>query len=212
VHDGGVTGPDDLPQQPAQPRVDDLALDPESADLRGVAETVARECRSFLTTVTEVGAGSNPEAAIPLLLLAVSDVLAVGARLGAIVDVVPSERYEPDVGPDPDVDPLRVALGRVLDGVDEYVEVVDPVLGADVTTATLSGDLVAVAGALVQGLRHYDRGHVLEALWWWQFSYLSTWGERASSVLRTLQTLLAHLRLDVEDDVAAEAEYDALHP
>jgi hypothetical protein len=53
---------------------------------------------------------------------------------------------------------------------------------------------------------------VLEALWWWQFSYLSTWGERASSVLRTLQTLLAHLRLDVDDDVAAEAEYDALQP
>jgi hypothetical protein len=53
---------------------------------------------------------------------------------------------------------------------------------------------------------------VLEALWWWQFSYLSTWGERAASVLRTLQWLLAHLRLDVEDDVAAEAEYDALQP
>jgi hypothetical protein len=53
---------------------------------------------------------------------------------------------------------------------------------------------------------------VLEALWWWQFSYLSDWGERASSVLRTLQTMLAHLRLDVEDDVAAEAEYDALQP
>ncbi|MEN1975812.1 MULTISPECIES: DUF5063 domain-containing protein [unclassified Cellulomonas] len=184
--------------------------DGEAADLRAVAESVARESRAFLSTVTEVGAGANPDAAIPLLLLAVSDVLGVGARLGAIVDVVPSERYEPDVGPDPDVDPLRSALANVLDGVDEYAEVVDPVLGTEVGAATLSGDLVAIAGALVQGLRHYDRGHVLEALWWWQFSYLSTWGERASSVLRTLQTLLAHLRLDVEDDVAAEAEYDAL--
>jgi len=174
--------------------------------------TVARESRAFLSTVTEVAAGANPDAAIPLLLLAVSDVLAVGARLGAIVDVVPSERYEPDVGPDPDVDPLRSALANVLDGVDEYAEVVDPVLGAEVGAATLSGDLVAVAGALVQGLRHYDSGHVLEALWWWQFSYLSAWGERASSVLRTLQALLAHLRLDVDDDVAAEAEYDALQP
>ncbi len=200
-----VTGPDDV-------RVEDVALDAEAADLRGVADATARECRSFLTTVTEVGAGTNPDAAIPLLLLAVSDVLAVGARLGAIVDVVPSERYEPDVGPDADVDPLRVALGRVLDGVDEYAEVVDPVLGREVGTSTLSGDLVAIAGALVQGLRHHERGHVLEALWWWQFSYLSSWGERAASVLRTLQTLLAHLRLDVEDDVAAEAEYDALQP
>lgn len=186
--------------------------DPEAADLRAVADSMAHECRAFLSTITEVGAGSNPDAAIPLLLLAVSDVLAVGARLGAIVDVVPSERYEPDVGPDPDVDPLRVALSNALEGVDEYAEVVDPVLGAQVTTSTLSGDLVAVAGSLVQGLRHHERDHVLEALWWWQFSYLASWGERASSALRTLQTLLAHLRLDVEDDVAAEAEYDALQP
>lgn len=191
-------------------QVDDMALEAEAADLHAVAGSVARECRSFLTTVTEVGAGTNPDAAIPLLLLAVSDVLGAGARLGAIIDVVPSERYEPDVGPDPDVDPLRAALSAVLDGVDDYAEVVDPVLGGEVTTSSLSGELVSIAGALLQGLRHYDRGHVLEALWWWQFSYLSTWGERASSVLRTLQTLLGHLRLDVDDDVAAEAEYDAL--
>ncbi|WP_439647178.1 DUF5063 domain-containing protein [Cellulomonas triticagri] len=190
--------------------MDEVALDPEAADLRAVADTMARESRAYLTTVTEVGAGANPDAAIPLLLLAVSDVLAVGARLGAIVDVVPSERYEPDVGPDPDVEPLRAALANALEGVDEYVEVVDPVLGGEVATATLSGELVSVAGALVQGLRHHESGHVLEALWWWQFSYLSVWGERLSSVLRTLQTLLAHVRLDVDDDVAAEAEYDAL--
>jgi hypothetical protein len=189
-----------------------VADDAEIADLHAVAASVARETRSFLSTVTEVGAGANPEAAIPLLLLAVSDVLAVGARLGAIVDVVPSERYEPDVGPDPDVEPLRAALANVLEGVDDYVEVVDPVLGPEVTASSLSGDLVSVAGALVQGLRHHENGHVLEALWWWQFSYLSTWGERASSVLRTLQSLLGHLRLDVDDDVAAEAEYDALQP
>ncbi|HEY0217239.1 MAG TPA: DUF5063 domain-containing protein [Cellulomonas sp.] len=182
------------------------------ADLHAVAGSVAREARGFLSTVTEVGAGTNPEAAIPLLLLAVSDLLAVGARLGAIVDVVPSERYEPDVGPDPDVEPLRAALANVLEGLDDYAEVVDPVLGTEVAASSLSGDLVSIAGALVQGLRHHENGQVLEALWWWQFSYLSSWGERASSVLRTVQSLLGHLRLDVEDDVATEAEYDALQP
>ncbi|WP_448058754.1 DUF5063 domain-containing protein [Cellulomonas hominis] len=184
----------------------------ESVELREVAASVADETRSFLTTVTEVGAGTNPEAAIPLLLLAVSDLLAAGSRLGAIVDVVPPERYEPDIGPDADVDPLRAALANVFDGIDDYAEVVDPVLGAEITASTISGDLVAVAGALVQGLRHFDAGHPLEALWWWQFSYLSVWGERASSVLRVLQVLLGHLRLDVDDDVATEAEYDALQP
>ena len=157
-----------------------------------------------------MAAGSNPDATIPLLLLAVSDMLGSGARLGAMQDIVPSERFEPDVGPDPDVDPLHVALANVLDGLDDYPEVVDPVLGPEIGHATISGDLVAIAGALAQGLRHFEAGQVLEALWWWQFSYLSDWGERASSVLRVLQIILAHLRLDVEDDVAAEAEYDAL--
>jgi len=182
------------------------------ADVRDIARAVADQSRDYLTTITEVGAGHTPEASLPLLLLAVSDLLAAGARLGATTDVVPSERFEPDVGPDPDLEPLRAALVNALEGIDDYTEVVDPLLGADVETTTLSGDLVAIAGALAQGLRHYERGGVLEALWWWQFSYLSDWGERASSVLRTIQVILGHLRLDVADDVAAEAEYDALQP
>ncbi|GIG21364.1 DUF5063 domain-containing protein [Cellulomonas chitinilytica] len=184
----------------------------DDADLRDIARAVAEEARSYLSTVTEVAAGTNPEAALPLVLLAVSDILAAGARLGATTDVVPSERFEPDLGPDPDVDPLHANLANVFEGIDEYVEVVDPLLGEDVEHASVSGDLVAIAGALAQGLRHYETGAVLEALWWWQFSYLSDWGERASSVLRTIQTMLAHLRLDVPDDVATEAEYDALQP
>ncbi|WP_426593375.1 DUF5063 domain-containing protein [Cellulomonas sp. McL0617] len=182
------------------------------ADLRDIALAVADESRRYLSTVTEVAAGSAPDAALPLLLLAVSDILAAGARLGATTDVVPLERFEPDLGPDPDVDPLRANLANVFEGIDEYAEVIDPLLGVDIERSSISGDLVGIAGALAQGLRHYESGHVLEALWWWQFSYLSDWGERASSVLRTLQAILAHLRLDVEDDVAAEAEYDALQP
>jgi len=184
----------------------------EDADVREIARVVAEQSRSYLTTVTEVGAGGAPEAAFPLLLLAVSDLLPAGARLGATTDVVPAERFEPDVGPDPDLEPLRAALANALEGVDEYFQLVDPLLGADVEAVTLSGNLVGIAGALAQGLRHYERGGVLEALWWWQFSYLSDWGELAASVLRALQSILAHLRLDVADDVATEAEYDALQP
>lgn len=197
-----------------RPRDLPASVDPdvaaEAADLLAIARTMAQEGRAYLATVTEVGAGTSPEAAIPLLLLAVSDLLSAGARLGAMLDVVPPERFEPDIGPEPDVDALRLALGNALEGLDEFAEVVDPVLGAEVTTGSLSGDLVAIAGSIVQGLAHFEENRVLEALWWWQFSYLSGWGERASSVLRVLQVLLGHLRLDVEDDVAAEAEYDAL--
>lgn len=181
-------------------------------DLAEVAASVSREARAFVTTLTEVAAGTDPEVAIPLLLLAVSDVLAAGARLGAMVDVVPPERFEPDVGPDADLDPLRAALENVFEGLDAYVEVDDPLLGQSLVSSSVSGDLVLVAGALVQGQRHFDAGQTLEALWWWQYSYLANWGERGSAVLRVLQVILAHLRLDVDDEVAAEAEFQALHP
>lgn len=205
-----------MPDQPtAAVGPDDSGAGPDDSgaatDLTSLAELIAREARDYLSTVTEVAAGANPEAAIPLLLLAISDVLGAGARLGAMVDIVPAERFEPDIGPDADLDPLRAALENVFDGIDDYSEVVDPLLGAEVEMATISGDLVLVAGALAQGLRHFEAGQRLEALWWWQFSYLSTWGERATNVLRALLSLLGHLRLDVDDDVAAAAEFDALH-
>ncbi len=181
-------------------------------DLSELADVVADEARRFVSTVTEVAAGANPEAAIPLLLLAVSDILGAGARLGAVVDVVPAERFEPDVGPETDLDPLRASLENLLDGIDGYLEIADPVLGGETVTSTMSGDLVMIVGSLVQGLRHHSVGQVTEALWWWQYSYLANWGERASSCLRVLQTVLAHLRLDVDDEVASEAEFQALHP
>ena len=201
----------DIPTQLADGAHDvDPSVAAEAADLIQVARNVADESRRYLSTVTEVASGANPDAAIALLLLAVSDLLAVGARLGAMLDVVPPERFEPDIGPEPDVDALRIALANMLEGLDEYAEIVDPIVGAEVETSALSGDLVSIAGSVAQGLRHFEEGRVLEALWWWQFSYLSVWGERASSVLRVLQVLLGHLRLDVDDDVAAEAEYEAL--
>ena len=203
--------PENQSESTPRRRMTDVRAD-APADLRQVADSVAGEARRFMTTITEVAAGSNPEVAIPLLLLAVSDALASGARLGAMVDVVPPERFEPDIGPDADLDPLRAALENVLDGIDEYVEVQDPLLGGDVVTSTVSNDLVLIAGALTQGSRHHQAGQVIEALWRWQYSYLSNWGERASAVLRVLQTILAHLRLDVDDEVAAEAEFQALHP
>ncbi|WP_402468525.1 DUF5063 domain-containing protein [Isoptericola aurantiacus] len=181
------------------------------SELREVAEQVSTQARTFLSTTSQVASGGFPGAELSLLILATSDLLSAGARLAAIVDVVPVERFEPDAGRETDVDPLRTALAQMFDGFDDYVEVSDPVLSDEVTPATISGDLACIVAEVAKGLQHYDEGHELEGLWWWQYSYLSIWGERASSALRVLQGVLAHLRLDVADDVAAEAEYDALH-
>ena len=183
----------------------------EVLELRRMGEEMASDSQAFLDAVTEVATGSSPDIAIPVLLLALSQSLLAGARLGAITDVVPSERFEPDAGPDPDVDPVRASLANVFEGLDEYADVVDPLTNGEVVRGSLSDDLADVAADLAHGLRHYRSGRVDEALWWWQFSYLSTWGVRATSALRVLQSMLGHLRLDVDSDTVADAEFEALH-
>jgi Domain of unknown function (DUF5063) len=183
-----------------------------SDELANLGEDFARDARTYLSSVTEVASGASPDTAIPVLLLAVSQVLVAGARLGAITDVVPDERFETDPGPDTDVDQVLGGLVSLFDGLDGYVHVVDPLVSAEVATGSLSNDLVDVAAALAHGLQHFESGRVSEALWWWQFSYLSSWGDSATRALRVLQAVLGHIRLDADDDAVAEAEFDALHP
>lgn len=183
----------------------------EVLELRQLADETAVAAQSYLDVLTEVASGSSPDTAIPVLLLAVSQILLDGARLGAIRDVVPIRRFEPDTGLDPDIDPLRAGLANLLEGLDVYADIVDPLTSAQMVRGSLSDDLVHVAADLVHGLRHYRLGRIDEALWWWQFSYLSTWGVRAASALRVLQSMLGHLRLDVDAETVADAEFDALH-
>ncbi len=182
------------------------------SDLDILARQTAVEAREFLATVTEVATGESPGTAIPLLLLATSQLLLAGARLGAIEDVVPEERFEPDPGPDADLDPLRTNLANLLEGLDEYADVVDPVTTPELAHGSLSNDLADIALDLSHGLRHVDAGRTIEGLWWWQFSYLSSWGERAAASLRVLQSVLKHLRCDADEETVASAEFDALHP
>ena len=205
----------DRTDPPTQPDGDD-ALHTERERERGelsiLAADTAANARAFLESTTTVASGTSPDVALPVILLAVSQVLLAGARLGAIADVVPSERFEPDSGPEPDVDPLRAALENVLEGIDDYGEVFDPIVPGGPVAATISGDLATIASDLSHGLRHFEAGRVDEALWWWQFSYLSSWGARAASALRVVQSILSHLRLDADEETVADAEFDALHP
>ena len=181
-------------------------------DLGGLADLTAAEASAFLNSVTEVASGSSPDTALPLLTLALSQVLVAGARLGAIQDVVPPERFEPDPGADDDADPLRDGLANALAGIDDYIYVIDPVTSGERADGSISGDLADVALALSHGLKHYSAGRRLEALWWWQFSYLSDWGDRALASMRALHSILGHLRLDADEEAVGEAEFDALHP
>ena len=161
---------------------------PEEPD--DFAVQIADSVDSFVLSVHAIAKGDEPGSAISLLLLA-------GGRLGAIDDVLPEDRYEPDTGPDADEDELRQRLAELLAPIDVYHEVFDPYGPADKPVpCRISDDISGVVTDLEHGLVHYRAGRVSEALWWWQFSYLANWGSTTTAVLRALHSLVAHVRLD----------------
>src|SRR6188472_3180307 len=179
------------------------ALAPLDSTTEDFATAISDSVKSFLIALRAVSREDDGGRAISLLLLEISQVLLAGARLGAQVDFEPRSEYQPDVGPDADLDDMRLRLAKLLGGVDTYSFVFDP-YDPDVVDSQLSDDLTSIASDLENGLRHYRAGDIDEALWWWQFSYVSSWGNLASASLRALQSVVTHDRLDSEDDVDAD--------
>jgi hypothetical protein len=166
-----------------------------------LAERVAAQARDFLDGVGALATGEGGDELVPLLLLEVSQILLAGAQLGASKDVIPPGNWEPDVGADPDLDVLRTGLAQRLAACDEYAELFDPYADSRPTRFRLSDDLAAVAADLIHGLQHYEAGRLLEALWWWQYSYVNHWGTQAGAALRALHAIVAHALLDVAEEV-----------
>ncbi len=170
------------------------ALDPETLEF---AQQIADQVESFLIALKAIAQEGDGGRAISLLLLEISQVLLAGARLGAQRDFTPVAQYQPDVGPEADLDEMRLRLAQMLDSVDTYSFVFDPYV-PDVVESQLSDDLTSIATDLENGLRHYRLGNVQEALWWWQFSYVASWGNLAGAALNALLSVVAHDRLDAE--------------
>ena len=177
------------------------------------AQQIADSVESFLLALRAISREATSGQAISLLLLEISQVLLAGARLGAQQDFTPTADYQPDVGPEADLDEMRLRLAELLGNVDTYSFVFDPYV-PDVVESQLSDDLTQIASDLENGLRHYRSGDIPEALWWWQFSYVASWGNLAGAALNALLSVVSHDRLDVDNDaeieqiVAAEAVLD----
>ncbi len=167
------------------------------------AQQIADSVESFLLAVRAIAREATGGQAISLLLLEISQVLLAGARLGAQRDFTPSSEYQPDVGPEADLDGLRLRLATLLGNVDTYSFVFDPYV-PEVVESQLSDDLTSIASDLENGLRHYRAGDVAEALWWWQFSYVSSWGNLAGAALNALLSVVSHDRLDVDNESEIE--------
>ena len=183
------------------------------SELEEFAQQIADAVESFLVALQAMSREEEPGTVVLLLLVEVSQILFAGARLGAQRDFAPALEYQPDVGPDPDLDAMRLRLARLLDSVDTYTYNFDPYV-PEIVQGQLSDDLTSIATDLANGLKHFRAGDVSEALWWWQFSYLASWGDNASAALRALQSVVAHDRLDTdfesesEQIAAAEAVLD----
>jgi Domain of unknown function (DUF5063) len=171
-----------------------VALDVETEDF---AQQIADQVESFLIALKAIAREADGGRAISLLLLEISQVLLAGARLGAQRDFTPIAEYQPDVGPEPDLDAMRLRLADMLGPIDTYCFVFDPYV-PETVESQLSDDLTSIAADLENGLRHYRLGNVEEALWWWQFSYVSSWGNLAGAALNALLSIVAHDRLDAE--------------
>lgn len=171
-----------------------------SIELQELAQGIADQSASFLIALRAIALEGDRGTAVPLLLLEVSQLLLAGARLGVQVDFVPREEFEPDAGPDPDLDIMRERLAVLLEGVDDFTEVFDPYIDPpELVSSRLSDDLADIAASVAHGLQHFRAGSADEALWWWQFSYVSSWGTEASASLRALQSVIAHDRLDAAE-------------
>ena len=162
------------------------------------ADQIADSVESFLIALRAIAREANGGQAVSLLLLEISQVLLAGARLGAQQDFAPREEYQPDVGPEADIEALRLRLAEILGDVDTYSFVFDPYV-PEVVESQLSDDLASIATDLENGLRHFRAGDEAEALWWWQFSYVSNWGNLAGAALNALLAIVSHDRLDTDN-------------
>jgi hypothetical protein len=184
--------------------VDEIeALQSVDSSTEDFAASIADSVESFLIALRAVSHEDDGGRAISLLLLEISQVLLAGARLGAQIDFEPRSEYQPDVGPDADLDDMRLRLAKLLGGVDTYSFVFDPYV-PEVVDSQLSDDLTSIAADLENGLRHYRAGDLDEALWWWQFSYVSSWGNLAGALLNALLSIVSHDRLDLDVDLDSD--------
>jgi hypothetical protein len=179
---------------------------PVTSEVEDFAQAIADQSASFLLALREIAREGDRGTVVPLLLLEVSQMLLAGARLGVQTDFVPREQFEPDAGPDPDLDQIRERLADLLEGADDFIEVFDPYMDPpELVQSRISDDLADMAASIAHGLQHYRAGSIDEALWWWQFSYVSSWGAEASATLRALQSVIAHDRLDATEIGEIEA-------
>ena len=82
--------------------------------------------------------------------------------------------------PTPTSTACALRLADMFGDIDTYSFVFDPYV-PEMVESQLSDDLTSIASDLENGLRHFRNGDLEEARWWWQYSYLASWGNLAGA-------------------------------
>src|SRR4051812_16857081 len=107
-------------------------------------QQIADAAEAFLLGLQVISRDEDAGSAVPLLLLEVSQLLLAGARLGAQQDFQPETEYQPDVGPDADLDAMRLRLAAKLGDADTYSHNFEP-YDPETFPSNLSDDLTLIA-------------------------------------------------------------------
>jgi len=90
------------------------ALVEVETEMARLADDIAASVSTFLDSLRVIATQATGSQAVSLLLLQISQVCLAGAKLGAQRDFAPRDDYQPDVGPDADLDDLRLRLAELL--------------------------------------------------------------------------------------------------
>ena len=120
------------------------------SEFEDFGQSIADAVESFLVSLQGVSRDETAGTAIPLLLLCTSQVMSAGARLGVQQAFEPNDVFQPDVGPDPDLDEMRVRLAALLGDLDTYAHNFEP-YDPDTLPAQISDDLTSMAADLANG-------------------------------------------------------------
>ena len=85
------------------------------------------------------------------------------------------------------IEPSVIRVGDDIE--DHYWSIFDPYDKDSEVGNMISDDLEDITRDLNKGIFEYEKGHVNNALFNWYFCYITHWGDHATNLLRTLNTI-----------------------
>ncbi len=163
-----------------------LSVNQQSTDSIDAFVAAARQFQTWITT-SELSSLHNMREA----LIQVTQLYLAALHLPPPWNDELPEENPPDLV---SADEVNEIFARALQlPLTNYSEIFDPIPipAEEPVVGNLADDLSSVFRHVAEGLRLFDSGRKLEAVWEWGFSLQSHWGEHATSAIRAMHCYLA---------------------